>query len=175
MAKKRWNQALSAHSNGPETSDGVNLFFSFIRQSEESDSLVESDLEAGVLNLELRSYAMFRSLAAFVAPGLLALLAAIIAALIAALATAPAFASPDRPMTPICGKRTELVGKLKSQYSERPVANGLATNGGILEVLASPAGSSWTIVLTMPDGTSCLVAAGENWETAAKFAIGKGI
>jgi len=86
------------------------------------------------------------------------------------------FATPaEAQQSPICGKRTELIGKLKNQYSERPVANGLATNGGILEVLASPAGNSWTIVVTMPNGTSCLIAAGENWESAARFAAGKGI
>lgn len=90
-------------------------------------------------------------------------------------AAAPAAAASDNPTSPICGTRAELVGKLKNHYSERPVASGLATNGGILEVLTSPTGNSWTIVLTMPNGTSCLIATGENWETATKFAAGKGV
>ncbi len=98
-----------------------------------------------------------------------------LAAFFVALTAVPGFASQDLPTSPICGTRSELVDKLKNQYSERPVATGLATNGGIIEVLASPTGNSWTIVLTMPNGTSCLIAAGENWETAAKLASGKGI
>lgn len=106
---------------------------------------------------------MLRALAALSVVGLVGLTAA------------PSFASQDGTGSSICGTRAELIGKLKKKYSERPVATGLATNGGILEVLASPTGNSWTIVLTMPDGTSCLIAAGENWETTTKFAAEKGI
>jgi len=71
-------------------------------------------------------------------------------------------------LSPICGKRSNFLSKLKKQYSEVPVANGLATNGGILEVLASSQGNSWTIMVTMPNGTTCLIAAGENWEDIPK-------
>ena len=41
---------------------------------------------------------------------------------------------------------------------------GLANNGGVIEVLSSKAGNSWTIIITMPNGTACMIAAGENWE-----------
>ena len=40
---------------------------------------------------------------------------------------------------------------------------GLAPNGGVVEVLASENGS-WTLLVTMPDGHSCVIAVGENWE-----------
>ena len=42
-------------------------------------------------------------------------------------------------------------------------ATNLASNGTVLEVLASNKGS-WTIILTKPDGMSCVVASGEAWE-----------
>ncbi len=115
---------------------------------------------------------MLRALAALSVVGLVGLVGLVS---LPGLATASSSASQGGSGTPICGSRTELVGKLKNQYSERPVAGGLATNGGILEVLASPNGNSWTIVLTMPDGTSCLVAAGKNWQTTTRFVAGKGI
>ena len=40
---------------------------------------------------------------------------------------------------------------------------GLAANGSVLEVLASKDGT-WTILITSPNGTSCVVAVGDSWE-----------
>jgi hypothetical protein len=41
---------------------------------------------------------------------------------------------------------------------------GVTTGGGIVEVYALPEGS-WTLVMTQPNGMSCLIAAGQAWET----------
>ena len=57
-----------------------------------------------------------------------------------------------------------LVRQLVAGPGLRPVALGLANNGGVVEVLSSKTGSSWTIIITMPNGPTCMVAAGENWE-----------
>lgn len=65
---------------------------------------------------------------------------------------------------PACTKRGDVVTHLSKKYSEAPVAMGLANNGGVIEVLSSKAGNSWTIIITMPNGTACMIAAGENWE-----------
>ena len=62
-----------------------------------------------------------------------------------------------------CGSRAEVVHKLKQGYSERPVSMGLNTSGHVVEVFASKAGT-FTIVLTFPNGTSCLISVGENWQ-----------
>ncbi len=59
-------------------------------------------------------------------------------------------------------------------YSEIPVAMGLASNGGVIEVLASENGS-WTLLVTMPDGTSCVLAAGESWEALPSALAGAAI
>ena len=75
-----------------------------------------------------------------------------------------------------CSTRTNVLDHLSHKYSERPVAVGLAENGGVIEVLTSSAGGTWTIIITMPDGTSCMVAAGEDWEQLPKIvAKGPGI
>ena len=66
---------------------------------------------------------------------------------------------------PACAKRSDVLSHLAKKYSETQIAIGLANNGGVLEVFSSPNGKSWTIILTMPNGTACMIAAGENWET----------
>ena len=71
----------------------------------------------------------------------------------------------------VCGERAKFLKHLSSGYSEAPVAMGLVSNGSILEVLASKKGS-WTIIVTRPDGTSCVVAAGEAWEDMPMLAMG---
>lgn len=69
-----------------------------------------------------------------------------------------------------CSTRAQILGALTKRYGEMPVAMGIASNGGLVEVLASPAdgGSkpgTWSIIVTMPTGISCLLATGESWET----------
>ncbi len=65
----------------------------------------------------------------------------------------------------VCGERSEFVNKLDNGYSEKPVSLGLASNGAMIEVFASDNGT-FSIVVTQPNGTSCLVAAGDNWASA---------
>ena len=70
--------------------------------------------------------------------------------------------SPSHAAT-VCSTRTNILNKLSSQHGENPVAMGLAANGSMLEVLASNDGT-WTILITSPNGTSCVVAVGDSWE-----------
>ncbi len=62
-----------------------------------------------------------------------------------------------------CDQRAKVIGHLAQKYQEAPVAIGVTTSGGIVEVLTSGDGSTWTIILSNPNGTSSLVAAGEGW------------
>jgi hypothetical protein len=75
----------------------------------------------------------------------------------------------------VCGDRGELIKKLEKSYSETPQSMGLASNGSMIEIYASPNGS-WTIVMTQPDGVTCLMAAGDNWENLPeKKNVGTGV
>ena len=74
-----------------------------------------------------------------------------------ALLAAPAQAQP------VCGPRAEIVGKLSANYEEQQAAVGLASNGNLLEVFTSKAGT-WTVLFTRPDGITCFIAAGNNWQ-----------
>jgi hypothetical protein len=73
---------------------------------------------------------------------------------------------------PSCTDRTAAVTHLAKKYKEQPVAIGLASNGSIFEVLTNDAGSTWSIIVTMPDGTSCMIAAGEHWEPVEAIQTG---
>lgn len=76
----------------------------------------------------------------------------------AVIISAPSIAG-DLP----CGDRDDILSQLGTKYKEAPAAVGISNNGGLIEVLTSTDGSTWTIILSMPNGKSCLLAAGEEW------------
>lgn len=61
-----------------------------------------------------------------------------------------------------CLAREDIGERLADDHGERLRAAGLASNGELLEVFASP-GGTWTLVLTDASGRSCVVASGEGW------------
>ncbi len=63
-----------------------------------------------------------------------------------------------------CGPREQLVKSLGERYREAPVGVGVMQPNQVLELFTSDAGS-WTMVVTLPNGTSCLIAAGESWNS----------
>lgn len=66
----------------------------------------------------------------------------------------------------VCGKRAEIIKQLESKYGETRQSLGLQQGRGIVEIYASDETGSWTILVTDPRGTSCLLAAGESFEEA---------
>ncbi|MFQ5786081.1 MAG: hypothetical protein ACE5H8_14835 [Alphaproteobacteria bacterium] len=63
----------------------------------------------------------------------------------------------------VCGERATFVAFLEENYAEQPVALGITAEGRLIELLTSPSGS-WTMLVTYPNGPTCMVASGENWE-----------
>lgn len=61
-----------------------------------------------------------------------------------------------------CGARHDVVSNLMDKHSESHVASGLQSSNGLLEIWAED-GGSWTILLTQPDGETCVVASGTHW------------
>lgn len=81
---------------------------------------------------------------------------------------APALAQPPQPGGPVaraCHDHTELAVMLEQKFAEQRAALGLQSDGRLVEVFVAEDGTSWTIVVTRPDGWSCIVAVGENWES----------
>ena len=63
-----------------------------------------------------------------------------------------------------CGKRDQIIDWLAAKYKEEPVATGISSKGALLEVLSSQDGDTWTILLTAPNGTTCVVDTGQSWQ-----------
>jgi hypothetical protein len=91
------------------------------------------------------------------------------AAAAVALIAAPAFAQSMGP-GPACVKRADLIKHLQAQFQEAPAAVGIADNGALLEVFASKSGETWTVMVTMPNGISCMVASGQQWQDLPRVA-----
>ena len=72
-------------------------------------------------------------------------------------------AMAEQGMVP-CGGRDAMAERLETGYDEKPSALGLSSTGRLIEVYTSPSGT-WSIIMTRPDGISCLVAVGESWQT----------
>ena len=64
---------------------------------------------------------------------------------------------------PPCDIRSKLVERLALNYKETSIATGLAHDGKLVEVLTNASGETWSIIVTSPQGLSCLVATGEGW------------
>ncbi len=110
---------------------------------------------------------MIRRIASLLAP----------AAIIAVFASAPAIhadpsgstvaprqASDTLAQMDTCGARNEIVKNLSAQFKEAPEAVGMVDQSAVVEVFVSDAGT-WTIIATGTDGNSCVLSAGEGWES----------
>ncbi|CCV04747.1 conserved exported hypothetical protein [Mesorhizobium metallidurans STM 2683] len=63
-----------------------------------------------------------------------------------------------------CVEHGQLVAQLSEKYQERQFAFGLIGQVAIMEVFVAETGS-WTIAVTDVAGRSCIIAAGDNWES----------
>ncbi len=68
---------------------------------------------------------------------------------------------------PACADRAKVVERLAERYGETRQSMGMHQNNGVLEVYASADTGTWTILVTMPNGLACLIAAGQSWEANA--------
>jgi hypothetical protein len=66
-----------------------------------------------------------------------------------------------------CAKRDQVIRKLEEKFGETLRSIGLHQSDGVVEVYSSEETGSWTILMTRPDGMSCLLASGQLWEQDA--------
>lgn len=69
-----------------------------------------------------------------------------------------------QPVELVCAERQALLTSLDREYKEAPKELGLANNGSVVELLTTRDGKTWTMLMTRPDGTACVIAAGEAWD-----------
>jgi hypothetical protein len=76
--------------------------------------------------------------------------------------------SPAALAQPMCGPLDEVQRALLSEFGERPVSIGEATELAIV-TFANAGTGSFTIVAVRPDGLACHLASGQRWhETKAR-------
>jgi hypothetical protein len=73
-----------------------------------------------------------------------------------------------------CGPREVVVQRLADGYGESRQSMGLGSNNAVIEVYASAETGSWTITVTQPNGVTCLVASGQQFEALAEVLPTKG-
>ncbi len=62
-----------------------------------------------------------------------------------------------------CDSREQMLSHLSQKYEEVPVAIGETPDGRQIELLSQRDGSTWTLIMTSPEGWACMMAAGESW------------
>ncbi len=62
-----------------------------------------------------------------------------------------------------CDQRDKIIEWLAVKYKEAPIATGVSGTGSLVEVLSTYDGDTWTVIVTSPDGNSCLIASGQGW------------
>ena len=77
-------------------------------------------------------------------------------------------ATSAQAQTPRCAPRATVVEQLSTRYGESRQVVGLNANNTMMELFASVETGSWTITITGPNGTSCIVAAGQSYEAVAE-------
>lgn len=70
--------------------------------------------------------------------------------------------------SPNCAPRPDVLQRLAETYGETRRGIGMARQGAVMEVFASDETGTWTITVTLPDGMTCLIAAGEAYEVMAE-------
>lgn len=88
----------------------------------------------------------------------------IITAAAIAIAATTAMAQQNRN----CAPHDAVVHRLADGYGESRQAIGLGAEGAVVEVFASDSSGSWTITVTFPNGSTCLVASGQAYEATAE-------
>lgn len=79
-----------------------------------------------------------------------------------AFATCLLFATAAQA-TPQCGQRSQIIGYLAKTYQEAPVGIGVTGKGALVELLTDKNSKTWSILITYPNGVTCLIASGEGW------------
>ncbi len=71
----------------------------------------------------------------------------------------PAFAQAT------CADRTKITENLINKFGEAHIGGGLQSGTQMIEIWSSAQTGSFTILLTRPNGISCIVSSGRHWDS----------
>lgn len=97
--------------------------------------------------------------------------------LVVAGALGGAMLSAVPAMAANCANRDMVVERLQTKYSENFAAGGLQSSSDkkvLVEVWASEETGTFTVMLTTPEGVSCVVATGTDWHQSAFVPVPEG-
>jgi len=86
---------------------------------------------------------------------------------IAAMAAVSAAVVPAQAQFRACGDGTGLIAHLQKEWGEDTAALALEDRGGLVRILRNPDTGTWSLLVTQPDGLTCLVMSGQAWEPVA--------
>lgn len=95
--------------------------------------------------------------------------------LTAALLFGMASTGPPALASNTCAPRDALVAQLEKSYGEILSARGLQGPNALIEVFASAESGSFTVLMSRPDGISCIVSTGTHWLPEPATAQKKGV
>ncbi len=98
----------------------------------------------------------------------------LVSRLAGALVAAGAVLAPGATATAqtACLPTADLMLRLERGFGEVPVAQGVGADGNLIQVLAGRDGGTWTLVVTLPTGTSCVLGIGEGWSEVTPAVAG---
>lgn len=76
-------------------------------------------------------------------------------------------ALPAEAQARFCGQRATVIERLADGWGERRQSIGLTANNSVMEMYANTETGTWTATVTHPNGVTCLVASGTNYETVS--------
>lgn len=62
-----------------------------------------------------------------------------------------------------CGEREAILEHLEGKYGEVVKHVAVTGKGALVEWMVAP-GGSWSMLLTIPGGATCLMSSGEGWQ-----------
>lgn len=89
--------------------------------------------------------------------------------LIAALWAAFSWPASAQAIELFCGDHTQITNRLGKSYAESRIGFGRLDDSRLVEIFASPQGT-WSLLVTWPNGPTCLVASGAGWQDLPRAA-----
>lgn len=68
------------------------------------------------------------------------------------------------PVRIACGARADVISALKDNFEEHRIASGISPKGFLVEVFSAEEGKTFTVLATRPDGYSCVLGYGIDWQ-----------
>lgn len=76
---------------------------------------------------------------------------------------------PAQAQRVACGPGPGLVAHLEKEWGEEPAVVALDAAGRMVRILANPETGTWSILITGPDGPTCLIQHGSAWEQIVRL------